>query len=94
MKRVMRFCKKGKLNPIYVGPYRILKRVGNMAYEIEFPAEIVAVHPIFHISPLKKCVGDPTSIVSLKSVVVKDSLTYEEVPIEILDRQVRRLRKK
>ena len=52
------------------------------------------MHPVFHISLLKKCVGDPASIVPLESVAVKDSLTYEDVPVEILDRQVRRLRNK
>ncbi|WMV59113.1 hypothetical protein MTR67_052498 [Solanum verrucosum] len=94
MKEVKRFGKKGKLNPTYVGPYRILKRVGKVVYELDFPTELAVVHPIFHISFLKKCVGDPTSIVPLESVVVKDSLTYEEVPVELLDRQVRRLRNK
>ncbi|WMV08797.1 hypothetical protein MTR67_002182 [Solanum verrucosum] len=94
MKGVMRFCKKGKLGPRYVGLYKILKRVGNVAYELELPAELAAVNPVFHISLLKKCVGDPTSIVSLESVDVRDSLTYEDVPIDILDRQVRRLRNK
>ena len=58
------------------------------------PAELAAVHSVFHISLLKKCVGDPASIVSLESVVVKDSLSYEDVPVEILDHQVRRLRNK
>ncbi|KAH0685656.1 hypothetical protein KY290_019658 [Solanum tuberosum] len=86
MKGVMRFEKKGNLSPRYVGPYRILKRVGKMAYELELPAELAA--PVFHISLLKKCMGDPTSIVLLESVVVKDSLTYKEVQVEILDRQV------
>ena len=61
-----------------------------MAYELE----LTAVHLVFHISLLKKCVGDPASIVPLESVAVKDSLTYEEVPVAILDRQVRRLRNK
>ena len=56
-----------------------------MAYELELPTELIAVHPVFHISLLKKCVGDLASIVPLKSVAVKDSLTYEEVPVEILD---------
>ncbi|WMV25691.1 hypothetical protein MTR67_019076 [Solanum verrucosum] len=56
--------------------------------------DLAAVRPIFHISLLKKCVGDPASIVPLKSVVVKDSLSYEDVPIEILERLVRRLRNK
>ena len=65
-----------------------------MAYELELPAELVAVHPVFHISLLKKCVGDPSSIVPLESVAVKDSISYEDVPIEILERQVRRLRHK
>ncbi|WMV37997.1 hypothetical protein MTR67_031382 [Solanum verrucosum] len=94
MKGVMRFGKKGKLSPRYVGLYKILKRVGKVAYELEVPTELAAVHPIFHISLLKKCVGDPTSIVPLEIVVMKDSLTYEEVPVDILDRQVRRLRNK
>ncbi|WMV25446.1 hypothetical protein MTR67_018831 [Solanum verrucosum] len=68
MKRVMRFGKKGKLNPRYVGPYKILKRAGKVAYELELPSELAAVNPVFHISLLKKCVGDPTSIVPLESV--------------------------
>ncbi|WMV29228.1 hypothetical protein MTR67_022613 [Solanum verrucosum] len=94
MKGVMRFGKKGKLNPRYVGPYKMLKRVGKVAYELEFPTELAAVYPIFHILLLKKCVGNPASIMPLESVDVKDSLTYEEVLVEILDRQVRRLRNK
>ncbi|WMV18342.1 hypothetical protein MTR67_011727 [Solanum verrucosum] len=56
--------------------------------------ELAAVHPVFHISLLKNCVGDPTSIVPLESVAMKDNLTYEAVPVDILDRQVRRLRNK
>ncbi|WMV13452.1 hypothetical protein MTR67_006837 [Solanum verrucosum] len=78
MKGVMIFGKKGKLSPRYVGHYRILKKVGNVAYELELPVELAAVHLVFHISLLKKCVGDPTSIVASKSVAGKDSLTYEE----------------
>ncbi|WMV25355.1 hypothetical protein MTR67_018740 [Solanum verrucosum] len=94
MKWVMRFGKKGKLSPRYVGPYKILKRNGKVAYELELPAELAAVHPVFHISLLKKCVGDPASVVPLESVAVRDSLSYEDVPVKILDRQVRRLRNK
>ena len=86
MKGVMRFGKKGKLSPRYVGPYRILKRIGKVAYELELPADLAAVHLVFHISLLKKCVGDPASIVPLESVAVTDSLSYEDVPVEILDR--------
>ena len=94
MKGVMRFGKKGKLSPRYVGPYKILKRVGKVAYELELLAELAAVHPVFHISLLKKCVGDPTSAVTLESVARKHSLSYEDVPVDILDHQVKRLRNK
>ncbi|WMV32550.1 hypothetical protein MTR67_025935 [Solanum verrucosum] len=76
------------------GPYQILKRIGKVAYELELPADLAAVHPVFHISLLKKCVGDPTSVVPLESVAIKDSLSYEDVPVEILDRKVRMLRNK
>ncbi|WMV57887.1 hypothetical protein MTR67_051272, partial [Solanum verrucosum] len=70
------------------------KRVGNVAYEFQLPAELAVVHPVFHTCLLKKCVGDPASIVPLASVAVKDSLTYEDVPVEILDHQVHKLRNK
>ncbi|WMV26721.1 hypothetical protein MTR67_020106, partial [Solanum verrucosum] len=94
MKGVMRFGKKGKLSPRYVGPYRILKLIGKVAYELELLVDLATVHPVFHISLLKKCMGDPTSMVPLDSVTVKNSLSYKDVPVEVLDRQVRRLRNK
>ena len=94
MKWVMIFGKKGKISPRYVCPYKILKRTGKVEYELELPAKLAALHLVFHISLLKKCMGDPASIVPLESVVVKDSFSYEDVPVEILDRQIRRLRNK
>ncbi|XP_069146104.1 uncharacterized protein [Solanum lycopersicum] len=94
VKAVMKFGKKWKLSTRYVGPYKILKRVGKVAYELELPAELAALHPVKHISLLKKCVDDPASVVPLESVALKDSLSYEDVPVEILERQVRRLRNK
>ena len=59
MKGVMGFRKKGKLSLRYLSPYKIFKRVDKVAYELELPAELAAVHPVFHILLLKKCVGDP-----------------------------------
>ncbi|WMV46596.1 hypothetical protein MTR67_039981 [Solanum verrucosum] len=94
MKGIMRFGKKGKLSPRYLGPYQILRHVGKVAYELDLPTELASVHPAFHVSMLKKCVGDPTSIVPLEGLGVKKNLSYEEVPIEILDRQVKKLRNK
>ncbi|WMV29617.1 hypothetical protein MTR67_023002 [Solanum verrucosum] len=92
MKGVMRFGKKGKLNPRYINPYRISKRTANVAYEWELPPELVVVHPVFHIYMLKNCMGDPSLIIPTENIGIKDNLSYEEIPIEILDRLVRKLR--
>ncbi|XP_069144419.1 uncharacterized protein [Solanum lycopersicum] len=94
MKWVMRFGKKGKLSPRSVVPYKIFKKAAKVAYELELPAELAAVHLVFHILLLKKCVRDPTSIMPLESVAVKDSLSYEDVPLKILECQVRWLSNK
>ncbi|WMV49094.1 hypothetical protein MTR67_042479 [Solanum verrucosum] len=94
MKGVMRFGKNGKLSPRYIGPYRIVKRIGNIAYKLELPHELSAMHPVFHISMLKKCMGDPSLIVQTENVGIKENLSYEEIPVQILDRQVRKLRTK
>ncbi|XP_069148029.1 uncharacterized protein [Solanum lycopersicum] len=85
MKVVMRFGKKRKISPRYVGPYKILKRIVKVAYKLELRAKLAAVHSVFHISLLMKFVGDPASIMPLESVAVKDSLSYEDVPVENLD---------
>ena len=65
MKGVMIFGKKWKLSHRYVGPYKILKRVGKVAYELQLVVELAGVHPVFHISLLNKCVGDPASVLTL-----------------------------
>ena len=63
----------------------ILKRVGNVAYELNFPAKLAAVHPVFDISLLKKCVGDLASVLPLESVALKDSLSNVDVLVKIID---------
>ena len=92
MKGVTRFGKKGKLGPQYVNPYRISKKVGNVDYELELPQKLSVVHPVFHISMLKKYLGDPWLIVPSENDEIKDNLSDEEITIQILDRQVCKLR--
>ncbi|WMV41357.1 hypothetical protein MTR67_034742 [Solanum verrucosum] len=86
MMGVMRFGKKGKFSPQYICPYRISKRIGNVAYELELQLELAAVHPMFHILMLKKFMGDPSLTIPTENIGIKDDLSYEEIPIEILDR--------
>ncbi|WMV25746.1 hypothetical protein MTR67_019131 [Solanum verrucosum] len=94
MKGVMRFGKTRKLSTRYIGPYRISKRICNVAYELELPQRLAAVHPVFHISMLKKCMENPALTIRTKNIGIKDNLSYEEVPVQILDRQARKLRTK
>ncbi|WMV19619.1 hypothetical protein MTR67_013004 [Solanum verrucosum] len=94
MKGVMRFGRKRKLSPRSTGPYRISKRIDNVAYELELTQELTAVHPVFHIFMLKKCMGDPSLLIPTEDIGIKDSLSYDEIPVQILDHQVRKLRTK
>ena len=93
MKGVMRFGKKVNLSPRYIKAYRISKRVVNVAYRLELPKELAAVS-VFHISMLKKCLGDPPLIIPTEYVGIKDFLYYKEILMHILDYQVHKLRKK
>ncbi|XP_069154542.1 uncharacterized protein [Solanum lycopersicum] len=94
MKGVISFGKKGKLSLRYIGPYEILQRVGNVAYELKLPNDLASVHQVFHVSMLKKCLGDPASILPVDGLGMDENLSYEEVLVEILDHQVKQLRKK
>ncbi|WMV41522.1 hypothetical protein MTR67_034907 [Solanum verrucosum] len=68
--------------------------IGNVAYELELPQELAAVHPVFHVSILKKCMRDSSLIIPTEDIGIKDNLSYVEIPVQILDRQVRNLRTK
>ena len=94
MKGVMRFGKKGKLSPRYIGLYVVLQRLGIIAYELKLPNDLAFVHPMFHVSMLKMCLRDPPSILSVEGLGVDEYLSCEEVLVEILDCQVKQLRKK
>ncbi|XP_070029942.1 uncharacterized protein [Nicotiana sylvestris] len=94
VKVIMRFGKKGKLSLRYVGPYRIIQRIIQVAYNLELPPEMSLVHPVFHVSMLKKVVGDLSTIMPVETIEVNEELSYEEIPVAILNRQVRKLRNK
>ena len=87
MKGVMRFGKRGKLSPRYI---EVLKRVGEVAYELALPPGLSGVHPVFHVSMLKKYHGDGNYIFCWDLVLLDENLSYQEEPIAILDREVRK----
>ncbi|XP_070019708.1 uncharacterized protein [Nicotiana sylvestris] len=89
MRGVMRFGKKGKQSPRFVGPFEILDRLGEVAYRLAFPLSISVVHPVFHVSMLRKYHGDPSHVLDFSTVQLDKDLTYEEEPIAILDWQIR-----
>ncbi|WVZ49811.1 hypothetical protein U9M48_001137 [Paspalum notatum var. saurae] len=81
-----RFHTRGKLAPRYIGPFRITKRVGDLAYELELPEHLSGVHPVFHVSQLRKCLRLPVDQISLEAVDLQDNMEYLEYPVQILDR--------
>ncbi|GJX98460.1 putative reverse transcriptase domain-containing protein [Tanacetum coccineum] len=91
-KGVIRFGKRGKLNPWYIGPFKILKRVGPVAYTLEHPEELSSVHSTFHVSNLKKCLSDKYLVIPMKELRLNDKLNFMEEPVEIMDREVKQLR--
>ncbi|XP_015160873.1 uncharacterized protein [Solanum tuberosum] len=94
MKGVMRFGKKGKLSPRYIGPYEIVECIGEVAYQFALPPGLSGVHSVFHISMLKKYHQGGAHVIQWDSVLLDQNLTFEEEPVTILDRQIRKLRSK
>ncbi|WVZ89355.1 hypothetical protein U9M48_035775 [Paspalum notatum var. saurae] len=92
MKGVHRFGVKGKLAPRYVGLFKITKQGGPVAYRLELPPHLAAVHDVFHVSQLKKCLRVPEEVVDTSQIQIKPDLTYEENPIKILDQKQRTTR--
>ncbi|GJY40277.1 putative reverse transcriptase domain-containing protein [Tanacetum coccineum] len=92
-KGVVHFGKRGKLNPRYIGHFKVLAKVGTVAYRLELPQQLSRVHSIFHVSNLKKCLSDEPLAVPLDEIHIDDKLRFVEEPVEILDREVKRLRR-
>ncbi|XP_021765943.1 uncharacterized protein LOC110730449 [Chenopodium quinoa] len=94
MKSVMRFGKKGKLNLKYIGPYKIVQRIGKVAYRLALPMELSKVHDVFHVSQLRRYVPDKSHVLQPETIELDPSLTYEKRPVKILDSKVRSTRNK
>ncbi|GJX25992.1 putative reverse transcriptase domain-containing protein [Tanacetum coccineum] len=92
-KWVVHFGKRGKLNPRYVGPFKVLEKVGFIAYKLELPEELSMVHNTFRISNLKKCYVNEPLAVLLDGLHFDDKLQFVEEPVEIMDREVKQLRR-
>nr|GFB02423.1 putative reverse transcriptase domain-containing protein [Tanacetum cinerariifolium] len=91
-KGVVRFGKRGKLNPNYIGPFKVLAKVGTVAYRLELPQQLSRVYSTFHVSNLKKCLSDEPLAIPLDELHIDDKLCFVEEPVEIMDREIKRLR--
>nr|GEW52654.1 reverse transcriptase domain-containing protein [Tanacetum cinerariifolium] len=89
---VVRFGKCGKLNTRYVGPFKVLEKVRAIAYKLELPQELSRVHNTFHVSNLNKCYADEPLVVPLDGLHIDDKLHFVKEPVEIMDREVKRLK--
>ncbi|GJV17731.1 reverse transcriptase domain-containing protein [Tanacetum coccineum] len=92
-KGVVRFGKKGKLAPRFVGPFKITVRIGSVAYRLRLPQELSSVHDTFHVSSLMKCLADPTLQVPLEKIQVDAILNFVEEPVEILECEIKKLKR-
>ncbi|GJW01716.1 putative reverse transcriptase domain-containing protein [Tanacetum coccineum] len=91
-KGINRFRKRGKLNPRYIGPFKILEWIGPVAYTLELPEELSNVYNTFHVSNLKKCSSDESLVIPMKEFRLDDKLNFVEEPVEIMDREVKQLK--
>ena len=91
---VMWFGKKGKWSPRYIGPFKILEKVGKVAYRLALPLELSSVHNVFHVFMLRKYIWDTSHVLEHELIEVHEDLTYEEQPVQILNRKDKTLRSK
>ncbi|KAL0546890.1 hypothetical protein IC582_016808 [Cucumis melo] len=92
MRGVVRFERRGKLSPRFVGPFEILERIGPVAYRLALPPSLSTVHDVFHVSMLRKYVSDPSHVVDYEPLEIDENLSYTEQPVEVLAREVKTLR--
>ncbi|KAA0033475.1 pol protein [Cucumis melo var. makuwa] len=94
MRGVLRFERRGKLSPRFVGPFEIVERIGPVAYRLALPPSLSTVHDVFHVSMLRKYVLDPSHVVDYEPLEIDENLSYTEQPVEVLAREVKMLRNK
>ena len=85
-KGMVRFGKRGKLSPSYIGPFEIVERISPVAYRLDLPEKLSRVHNVFHISMLRKYISDPSHVLETPEIELRDDLSYEEQPVQILGR--------
>ena len=93
-RKILRFGKKGKLSPRFIGPYEILERIGHVAYRLALPPELANLHDVFQASMLRKYRSDDSHILPVQEVQVQQDFSYDEGPKAILAREVKQLRNK
>ncbi|GJX18467.1 hypothetical protein Tco_0221144 [Tanacetum coccineum] len=91
-KGVIRFGKRGKLNPRYIEPFKILEQIGLVAYKLELTKELSNVYSAFHVSNLKKCLSDESLVIPMKELRLDDKLNFVEELVEIMDQEVKQLK--
>ena len=91
---VIRFRKRGKLGPRFIGPFKVIARVGKVVYRLELPPELSQIHNTFHVSQLRRCLADESAHVPIDDIQVDERLNYVERPIAILERKTKSLRNK
>ncbi|GJZ59458.1 putative reverse transcriptase domain-containing protein [Tanacetum coccineum] len=91
-KGIIRFGKRGKLSPQYIGPFKIIERIGPVAYKLELPDKLYGIHNTFHVSNLKKCLADENLVIPLEEIQLDDKLHFIEEPVEIMDHEVKQLK--
>ncbi|CAN4087035.1 unnamed protein product [Withania somnifera] len=92
MRGVMRFGRRGKLSPAFIGPYEILERFGDVAYRLDLPPILSVVHPVFHVSTMRRYMPDESHVIREDSVRLEENPSFVEEPVRILAKEVRKLR--
>ena len=90
-RKILRFGKKGKLSPRFIGPYKILERIGSVVYRLALPPELAKLHNVFHVSMLRRYRYDESHILPVQDIQVQSNFTFDEEPKAILDHELKQL---